>query len=143
MSTQAIHRMSVLKPRLSTSGSRRAAAIVASNGPGGGSAWQPFFLAALASSGLADLPRQVSLGSVSALALLNSVFCVLAWALWLFQPGSGLLVPAPARPFVAFVLWAILLAGFHEPTISGIQNILVVASFVGCLCLAYRLTRAG
>ncbi|MGH2555858.1 MAG: O-antigen ligase family protein [Actinomycetota bacterium] len=81
-------------------------------------------------SALADLPRSLGVGSFSALGFITVFFILLALITWvssgLFAPRVGLI----ALFLGLFFAWGGVSFVWYEPTIPGIQNLLVVAAFV-------------
>jgi len=87
-------------------------------------------------AGLAGLPSLISLGPVSFQALLTAGYVLASGMLWLMRPVVTRAVLGAAWPFALFVLWALLSLFWYRPTTSGLQNILVVSTFVGLILLA-------
>jgi O-antigen ligase len=80
-------------------------------------------------SGLVDLPRNLNVGSFSALGFITVAFMMLAATMWL---SSGLIAPRVgmiALFFILFLTWGALSFVWIQPTTPGIQNLLVVAAF--------------
>lgn len=86
-------------------------------------------------SGLVDLPRVLSLGPITALALLTVMYAGLAWMLWLPRPLLARAAVPVAAPLVAFMVWGFASISHYAPTVDGLQNLLVVAAFTGLVLL--------
>src|SRR5215210_3532484 len=83
-------------------------------------------------SGLVDLPRLIGLGPVTLLALLTACYCSWVWLLWAVWPILTRSVLTTVWPLAALVLWGFLSFTWYDPTLDGVQNLLVLLTFLGC-----------
>ena len=95
-----------------------------------------FLIAVLAMGGLVDWLHSIKLREVSLQAILTIVCAFLSWFLWLAQDRSRRHVAPVVRPFLIFLAWIVLSSLWFRPTIMGIQNFLVWATFAGILLLS-------
>jgi O-antigen ligase len=75
----------------------------------------------------------ISLGPVSALAGLTVLYAGMAWTLWLLRPLVSRAALPVVWPLAAFMVWGLASLVFYKPTVDGIQNLLVVATFLGLI----------
>src|SRR5215212_12164145 len=90
----------------------------------------------IAFSGLVDLPRVLIFGPVSSLALLTTFYASSATLLWLARPVLSRQAISVVAPLAAFLVWAFASLFWSAPTISGVQNLLVLSSFLVLMLLA-------
>ncbi|MCI0722609.1 MAG: O-antigen ligase family protein [Acidobacteria bacterium] len=95
---------------------------------------------ALLASGLVDLPRRLDFGGLSTLAVLTVLYNVGAFGLYFVLIGSRLALPAGARAFLFFLVWATVSLVWSPARFEGAQNLLVYSGFLGFLLLARDLT---
>lgn len=91
---------------------------------------------AVSLSGLTNLPRGLNVGPVSLLGLLTLSYVGLAGILLVARPvlvKSAIIV---LWPFAALLIWGVLSFLWYPPTASGVQNILVISTFLGMALLA-------
>ena len=95
--------------------------------------------------GLVDLPRLFILGPVTSLALLTVAYAFSAWILWIVRPIFVRPAILALWPFVALLIWSYATFLWHAPSVSGLQNVLVLSTFVGFALLVsyecYRIPR--
>ena len=90
----------------------------------------------IALSGLVDLPRLLTFGPVSSLALLTTFYASSATLLWLARPVLSRQAISVVAPLAAFLVWAFASLFWSAPTIRGVQNLLVVSGFLVLILLA-------
>jgi len=101
-----------------------------------------FALAVVYFSGLADWPRVVQVGGLSALGALTSFYCVVSWALWAVTPGIFTRVRLFSVCYVLFLAWAWISLAWSPSARNGLQNVGVMTAFAGgaFLCSKQRVT---
>lgn len=103
-----------------------------------------FITSVIVLSGLIDLPRAITLDqlpvlgleSVSLMGLLTITYALSAPMLWLARPVLVRSAISALWPLMAFVGWIFFSFVFHTPTGVGLQNVLVISTFVGLVLLA-------
>ncbi len=101
-----------------------------------------FIILVLLLLGCVDALGSIDLGTrFSGQGLLTILYTIAAWGLLL---GSGKIPKAGLKtvwPFIALVIWALTTMFWYTPSISGIQNVLCLASFIGLALLATGLAQ--
>jgi O-antigen ligase len=98
----------------------------------------------LLSGGLVDLPRYISLGPVTAGALLTIAYAFSIWILWVMRPIFVRRAILALSPFVALLIWSCTTFLWHAPSVPGVQNVLVLSAFVGfALLVSYESYRSA
>ena len=96
-----------------------------------------FIILVLLLLGCVDGLGYVDLGTrFSGQGLLTILYAIASWGLLL---GSGRISKAGLKtlwPFIALVIWALTTMFWYTPSISGIQNVLCLTSFVGLALLS-------
>ncbi len=103
-----------------------------------------FIISVIVLSGLIDLPRAITLdqlpvldfGSVSLMGLLTIAYALSAPTLWLARPVLIKSAISALWPLMALVGWIFVSFVFHSPVGEGLQNVLVISTFVGFVLLA-------
>jgi O-antigen ligase len=98
-----------------------------------------FVLTVLLLCGIVDIP--IRLGAVgtpiSPLGLLTVFYACGSWLLWLMQPRVAKATAWSIGPLMLFVAWGFASSLFWStPTIDGVQNLLVIVSFIGLILLS-------
>src|SRR6202142_919144 len=92
--------------------------------------------------GCVDALGSIDLGTrFSGQGLLTILYAIAAWGLVL---GSGKISKAGLKtvwPFIALVVWALTTMFWYTPSVSGTQNVLCLASFIGLALLATGLAQ--
>jgi O-antigen ligase len=100
-----------------------------------------FVVSVIVFSGLVNLPEAIALDfepislPISLLGLLTIAYAVSAPTLWLTQPVLVKSAISALWPFMALVCWIFISFLFHAPTGGGLQNVLVIFTFVGFVLL--------
>lgn len=94
------------------------------------------FAFVMVASSFVDLPRVITLGPVTFLAALTVLYAGSSWMLWLARPVLTRPAMWSVALFAAFLCWAASSFLLYAPTISGIQNLLVISAFLGFVVLA-------
>ncbi len=90
-------------------------------------------------SGLVDLPRLFVFGPVTSLALFTVAYALAAWVLWVVRPVFVKPAIVALWPIVALLVWICATFLWYQPTVPGLQNLLVLATFVGlALVVSYE-----
>jgi O-antigen ligase len=93
--------------------------------------------------GLVDLPRQLTLGPVTLLAPLTGAYASSVWILWILSPIFVRPAIVTLWPLVALLMWSYASFLWYKLTVSGLQNVLVLTTFVGlALLVSYHCYRA-
>lgn len=93
------------------------------------------------SSALMGLASKLDCGPISGMGVFTIVFTLAVWLLWLVRPVATRRVWGAVWPFIAFLLWAVFSFPLHPPKFLGLQNLLVMAAFVGSMLLAAKQSR--
>lgn len=99
------------------------------------------YLAPLLLSGLVDLPRTVSFGQVTGLAILSIAYTGAGWLYWWGYPVVTVSVLRAVWPLLLFLAWSFLSFAWYAPTTPGLQNLIVISAFVGLILLSARQIR--
>ncbi|HXN45444.1 MAG TPA: O-antigen ligase family protein [Bryobacteraceae bacterium] len=101
-----------------------------------------FIILVLLLLGCVDALGSIDLGTrFSGQGLLTILYAIAAWGLVL---GSGKISKAGLKtvwPFIALVVWALTTMFWYTPSVSGTQNVLCLASFIGLALLATGLAQ--
>jgi len=94
-------------------------------------------LAILLMSGLVDLLTPFRIGPLSAMGLTTVLYVLGSWFVWLLRAAE---LPARVRraiaPFLLFLFWgALSMVLWYRPSVAGVQNLLVIAAFLGLIVL--------
>jgi O-antigen ligase len=96
---------------------------------GGWSAREQFIAFVLLVSAVVDIPRNVSFGPASALAVFSLLYVVAGVFLLLVLPQRSPSAAWALRPMWLFLLWGGLLTVWSRPEITGLQNLMVLTGF--------------
>jgi O-antigen ligase len=81
-------------------------------------------------SSLVDIPRRLEVGQFTFLSLLTGLDLLLGVSLLWLAGRDGAREVLRLWPLYLFIVWAVLSFTWYRPTTEGIQNVLVLATFV-------------
>ena len=96
-------------------------------------------LAILVMSGTVDLFTGFNLGPISTMGLLTILYAAGSWAIWAMRPRWTPQRMPTALPLLMLLGWGVIgVFLWYTPSVNSMQNLLVIASFLGILVLSAR-----
>lgn len=101
-------------------------------------------LSILLMSGAVDFLTRFGVGPISAMGLVTVLYAAGSWGLWLVRPTIPRALVTAVVPLGGYLFWAALTAAlWYRPTVDGMQNLFVMAAFVGIIVLSASESRRG
>ena len=101
-------------------------------------------LAIVVISGSADFLGRFDAGPISTMGMLTILYAGGIWAIWIMRARGTPHQTLVIVPFLLFAGWGLLsLVLWYEASVSSVQNVLVIAAFLGLVFLSARDIRAG
>lgn len=96
-------------------------------------------LAIMVMSGSVDLFTGFNLGPISTMGLLTVLYAGSTWAIWAMRPRWTPQRTPTLLPLLMLLGWGVMgVALWYTPSVNSMQNLLVIASFLGIIVLSAR-----
>jgi len=103
--------------------------------------YRSFMLTGILFCGTVTVLRDTAIGPVSGMAVLTIYLMVGSWCLWLAYGRWSRTILLTLSPFLLFIGWGFVTLLWTPASAVGLQNLLVMATFVGFILLASEQSR--
>jgi O-antigen ligase len=103
--------------------------------------FRSFMLSGILFCGTVTILRDISFGPVSGMAILTIYLMVGSWCLWLAYGRWTRTILLTLSPFLLFIGWGFVTLLWTPASAVGLQNLLVMATFVGFILLGAEQSR--